>query len=103
MLDIGSGYSHVGEVILRDAPGRSCVLMEPAYNASPRVTRRTARYGCWPLRGDGRHLPLPMSGSISSQPVRRITIAALMIGEANCQPGTSRSPTKSPSRGFIRR
>jgi SAM-dependent methyltransferase len=59
MLDIGSGYGHVGEVILRDAPGRSCVLMEPAYNPSPRVTRRTARYGCWPLRGDGRHLPFP--------------------------------------------
>ena len=59
MLDIGSGYGHVGEVILRDAPGRSCVLMEPEYNPSPRVTRRTACYRCWPLRGDGRHMPFP--------------------------------------------
>jgi SAM-dependent methyltransferase len=57
MLDIGSGYGHIGEVIVRDAPARSCVLMEPAYDASPRVMRRTARHACWPLRGDGRHLP----------------------------------------------
>jgi SAM-dependent methyltransferase len=57
MLDIGSGYGHVGEVIVRDAPTRSCVLMEPDYDASPWVTRRTARNACWPLRGDGRHLP----------------------------------------------
>jgi SAM-dependent methyltransferase len=46
-------------VIVRNAPGRSCVLMEPEYDPSPRVTRRTARYACWPLRADGRHLPFP--------------------------------------------
>ena len=57
MLDIGSGYGHIGEVIVRDSPARSCVLMEPGYDASPRVRRRTARRACWPLRGDGRHLP----------------------------------------------
>jgi SAM-dependent methyltransferase len=57
MIDIGSGYGHIGEVIVRDAPGRSCVLMEPCYDPSPRVTRRTAPYACWPMRGDGRHLP----------------------------------------------
>jgi ubiquinone/menaquinone biosynthesis C-methylase UbiE len=57
MLDIGSGYGHVGEVISRNAPGRSCVLMEPDHGPSPRVRRRTARNSCWPLRGDGRHMP----------------------------------------------
>jgi SAM-dependent methyltransferase len=57
MLDIGSGYGHVGEVIVRDAPARSCVLIEPGYDASPQVVRRTLRHACWPLRGDGRHLP----------------------------------------------
>lgn len=57
MLDIGSGYGHIGEVIVRDAPARSCVLMEPAYDASPRVMRRMARHACWPLRADGRHSP----------------------------------------------
>jgi SAM-dependent methyltransferase len=57
MLDIGSGYGHIGEVIVRDAPARSCVLMEPAYDTSPWVMRRTARRACWPLRGDGRRSP----------------------------------------------
>jgi SAM-dependent methyltransferase len=57
MLDIGSGYGHIGEVIVRDAPARSCVLMEPAYNPSPRVMRRADGHPCWPLRGDGRHPP----------------------------------------------
>jgi len=57
MLDIGSGYGHIGEVIVRDAPGRSCVLMEPGYAPSPQVTRRTAPYAFWPMRGDGRRLP----------------------------------------------
>jgi hypothetical protein len=36
MLDIGSGYGHVGEVIASSAPGRSCVLMEPDHGSSPR-------------------------------------------------------------------
>jgi SAM-dependent methyltransferase len=141
MLDIGSGYGHVGEVIVRDAPARSCVLMEPNYDASPRVIWRTARNARWPLRGDGRHLPFadatfdaawalfvlhhvavaeqpvmldkvrrilrpggvfvlaedsprtlrctpipcaPTRRSISSRPARRIIIATLMIGAANC-------------------
>ncbi len=57
MLDIGSGYGHIGEVIARDAPARSCVLMEPAYDASPRVMRRIAGRACRPLRGDGRRSP----------------------------------------------
>jgi SAM-dependent methyltransferase len=59
MLDIGSGYGHVGEVIARDSPRRACVLMEPDYDPSPRVTRRIARKACWPVRGDGRRLPFP--------------------------------------------
>ncbi len=57
MLDIGSGYGHIGEVIARDAPGRACVLMEPGYDPSPRVKRRTAPFACWTMRGDGRRLP----------------------------------------------
>lgn len=57
MLDVGSGYGHVAEAILRDAPDRSCVLLEPGYDLSPRVARRIAGYTWQALRGDGRHLP----------------------------------------------
>jgi SAM-dependent methyltransferase len=56
MLDIGSGYGHVGEVIARKAPTRSCLLMEPDHGPSPRVRCRIGN-ACWPLRGDGRHMP----------------------------------------------
>jgi SAM-dependent methyltransferase len=57
MLDVGAGYGHVAEAIMRDAPGRSCVLLEPGYDVSPRVARRIAGYACQTQRGDGRHLP----------------------------------------------
>jgi len=57
MLDVGAGYGHVAEAIVRDAPSRSCVLLEPGYELSPRVARRIAGYTCHALRGDGRHLP----------------------------------------------
>ena len=57
MLDVGSGYGHVAEAIFRDAPDRSCVLLEPGYDLSPRVARRIAGYTWQALRGDGRHLP----------------------------------------------
>ena len=57
MLDVGAGYGHVAEAIVRDAPCRSCVLLEPGYDLSPRVVRRIAGYTWHTLRGDGRHLP----------------------------------------------
>ena len=57
ILDVGAGYGHVTEAILRREPHRSCVLLEPGYDLSPQVARRIAAYACHALRGDGRHLP----------------------------------------------
>jgi SAM-dependent methyltransferase len=57
MLDVGAGYGHVAEAIVRDAPDRSCVLLEPGYDLSPRVVQRLASYACQSVRGDGRCLP----------------------------------------------
>jgi len=57
MLDVGSGYGHVAEAIVRDATDRSCVLLEPGYDLSPQVARRIAAYTLRAVRGDGRHLP----------------------------------------------
>jgi ubiquinone/menaquinone biosynthesis C-methylase UbiE len=57
MLDVGAGYGHVAEAIMRDAPARSCVVLEPTHVLSLPVARRIARYACFPVLGDGRYLP----------------------------------------------
>jgi ubiquinone/menaquinone biosynthesis C-methylase UbiE len=59
LLDLGSGCGHVAERVLRDAPGRSCVLMDPVATVSPPVARRLAPFACHAARGSAVDLPFP--------------------------------------------
>jgi SAM-dependent methyltransferase len=57
LLDLGSGFGYVAETVLQEAPGRSCVMMDPVNTVSPRVARRMAGLSCYSIRGSGTHLP----------------------------------------------
>jgi ubiquinone/menaquinone biosynthesis C-methylase UbiE len=57
LLDLGSGLGHITETMLRGAPGRSCVMMDPVHSVSPRVARRLAPFPCHAIKGNGMHLP----------------------------------------------
>ena len=59
LLDLGSGEGHIAESIVRDAPGRACVMMEPVDSVSPDVASRLASFSCHPIKGSGTHLPFP--------------------------------------------
>jgi ubiquinone/menaquinone biosynthesis C-methylase UbiE len=61
LLDLGSGLGHIAETILRGAPGRSCVMMDPVHSVSPRVARRIAPFSCYAIKGSGMQLPFPDS------------------------------------------
>lgn len=57
LLDLGSGLGYVAETVLREAPGRSCVMMDPVNTVSPYVARRIAPFSCYSIKGSGTHLP----------------------------------------------
>lgn len=59
MLDLGAGLGHVAEAIIRNAPGRACVMMDPVSPLSPHVACRVARSTCYAMMGNGTHLPFP--------------------------------------------
>jgi len=59
LLDLGSGEGHIAEAIVRNAPGRSCVMLEPIWSISPHVARRIAALSCFAIKGSGTHLPFP--------------------------------------------
>ena len=59
LLDLGSGLGHIAESLMREAPGRSCVMMDPVTELSPYVVRRTADLPCYPMKGSGTDLPFP--------------------------------------------
>ena len=59
MLDLGSGSGHIAEAILRDAPGRSCVLVDPHAPISRHVARRIAPLSARAMTADGTQLPFP--------------------------------------------
>jgi ubiquinone/menaquinone biosynthesis C-methylase UbiE len=61
LLDLGSGVGHIAETVLRDAPNRSCVMMDPVNSVSPHVARRIAPFSCYSIKGSGTHLPFPDS------------------------------------------
>jgi ubiquinone/menaquinone biosynthesis C-methylase UbiE len=57
LLDLGSGLGYVAETVMQQAPGRSCVMMDPVNTVSLRVARRIARFSCFSIKGSGTHLP----------------------------------------------
>jgi len=57
MLDLGSGSGHIAEAIVKDAPSRSCIMMDPVSPISPHVARRLAPFSCLATKGDGMRLP----------------------------------------------
>ena len=59
LLDLGSGLGHIAESLMREAPGRSCVMMDPVTELSPYVLRRTAGLPRYPMKGSGTDLPFP--------------------------------------------
>lgn len=59
LLDLGSGRGHVTEAILRDAPDRSCVLIDPVATVSPRVARRLPPLSWRAIKASAVHLPFP--------------------------------------------
>ena len=59
MLDLGSGSGHIAEAIVKDAPDRSCVMMDPVSSISPHVARRLASFSALVMKGDGMSLPFP--------------------------------------------
>ena len=61
LLDLGCGLGHIAEAILRDAPGRACVMMDPVSSASPHVAARIAPFSCYAMKASGVHLPFPDS------------------------------------------
>ncbi|HWP27789.1 MAG TPA: class I SAM-dependent methyltransferase [Xanthobacteraceae bacterium] len=61
LLDIGSGLGHLAEAIVRDAPTRACVLVDPLAALSPRVTSRMKAFSLHAVRASGTRLPFPHS------------------------------------------
>ncbi len=61
MLDLGTGSGHIAEAIIKDAPGRSCVMMDPVSSISSHVARRLAPFSTVAIKGDGTNLPFPDS------------------------------------------
>ena len=59
MLDLGAGSGHITEAIVKDAPGRCCVMIDPVLSMSPYVARRMAPSSFFAMKGDGMHLPFP--------------------------------------------
>ncbi len=57
LLDLGAGSGHIAEAIIKDAPTRSCVTMDPVSSLSPHVARRIAPFSAFAMKGDGTHLP----------------------------------------------
>jgi ubiquinone/menaquinone biosynthesis C-methylase UbiE len=57
LLDLGSGLGHITETVLRDAPGRSCVMMDPVNSVSLHVARRISAFSCYATKGSGTDLP----------------------------------------------
>lgn len=59
-IDVGSGLGHVVEALLRSAPARRCVGVDPVWTPAERLRRRLdgAAAGRWRfLAADGRRLP----------------------------------------------
>ena len=61
MLDLGAGSGHIAEAIIKDAPTRSCVMLDPVSSLSPHVARRIAPFSWFAMKGDGARLPFPTS------------------------------------------
>jgi ubiquinone/menaquinone biosynthesis C-methylase UbiE len=61
MLDLGAGSGHIAEAIIKDAPGRSCVMMDPVSSIFPHVARRLTPFSSLAMKGDGTRLPFPGS------------------------------------------
>src|SRR2546428_523611 len=40
ILDLGCGLGHVSETVLKDAPGRECVMVDPVWSPTPKVSGR---------------------------------------------------------------
>jgi ubiquinone/menaquinone biosynthesis C-methylase UbiE len=57
LLDLGSGLGYITETVLRESPGRSCVMMDPVNAVSPHVARRLAPFSSYAIKGSGTHLP----------------------------------------------
>lgn len=57
LLDLGSGQGHIAEAVLRHAPNRACVLMDPVASTGRRVARRIDGRSCYAVRANGMHLP----------------------------------------------
>jgi len=57
LLDLGAGEGHIAEAIVRHAPGRSCVMLDPVSSICPRVAQRIAAFPCSAIKGSGTHLP----------------------------------------------
>jgi hypothetical protein len=59
MLDLGSGSGHIAEAIVKEAPGRSCVMMDPVSSISPHVAR-LASFSALVMKGDGMRSLFPI-------------------------------------------
>jgi ubiquinone/menaquinone biosynthesis C-methylase UbiE len=57
MLDLGAGSGHIAEAIIKDAPTRSCVMMDPVSSLSPHVACRIAAFSYFVAKGDSTCLP----------------------------------------------
>jgi ubiquinone/menaquinone biosynthesis C-methylase UbiE len=57
MLDLGSGFGHISEAILKDAPGRQCVMIDPASSLAPKVRQRLGLRARFFITADGASLP----------------------------------------------
>src|SRR5207244_10913553 len=53
LLDIGSGLGHIAEAVMKDAPGRPCVMVDPVTHITPYVVRRLAPRPCHATRPTG--------------------------------------------------
>jgi SAM-dependent methyltransferase len=61
LLDLGCGLGHLAEAILRDAPARACVMLDPVSAPSPRVIRRLTGFSFHAMKASGADLPFPAS------------------------------------------
>jgi SAM-dependent methyltransferase len=59
LLDLGSGFGHLAEAILAEAPARSCVMVDPVSAPSPRVAARMAGFSWQAMKASGTDLPFP--------------------------------------------
>jgi SAM-dependent methyltransferase len=59
-LDVGAGFGHIAEVLLKRAPGRRCVAVDPVWRPTRRLVRRLdeTAAGRWQfLSADALRLP----------------------------------------------